>query len=262
MLQENEDRSNSQLTLPWRGEKKWAVGEYAILINRRGDQLGSGRISAIMVSPNPSVQLVQVDVPTHLVWDARGLRRGKSTQMAAAEEYAASLNVSPVEKKIEMTLDGDRRLIRDQIPLSIAFFEMGNSRSEDKLLCPDGSCGLCQVSVDGVNKLACQSQTHRGMAVKLKAPQQLQLLEKSDVLCPCLSVDRAQVVERLRQGRLKSPEAVISVTHVGSGRCHGQICIDALRRLMIEEGIDASQWIDWRFPWSDWVLTPGAHDRG
>src|SRR5205085_1488998 len=74
-------------------------------------------------------------------------------------------------------------------------------------------------------------------------------------LCPCLGVTVEQVVERLKQGNLQSPEAVLSVTHVGEGRCHGQLCNEGFKRALLNQGLDASQWVDWRFPWSEWVLT-------
>jgi len=211
-----------------------------------------------LVPPKPSaheppVQLVQVELPTHLLWEARGLKRARA---AAAEDEAYLLAVersSESVEKIEITLNGERRMVRDKIPVSVALFEIGQSRPEDTLFCPDGSCGLCQVTVDGVKKLACQEKIHRGMAVRLSEPPAPTQGENS--LCPCLGVTVEQVVERIKQGNLQSPEAVLSVTHVGEGRCHGQLCGEAFRRALLKEGIDASQWTDWRFPWSEWVLT-------
>jgi bacterioferritin-associated ferredoxin len=72
-------------------------------------------------------------------------------------------------------------------------------------------------------------------------------------LCSCQGVAEAEIRERLDQGRLKSPEAVLSVTHVGEGKCHGQLCMDAFRRVLLDQGLEAEDWIDWRFPWSEWV---------
>ena len=42
------------------------------------------------------------------------------------------------------------------------------------------------------------------------------------MLCPCRGVTRDEILARMEQGKLRSPEAVISVTHVGEGKCHGQ----------------------------------------
>jgi hypothetical protein len=260
----------SRLVLPWRGARRWELGEFALLVNRRGESLGSARVVALpepgAMSPQPgvapvapppggtAVQLVQVELPTHLIWEARGLRRARAAStedeayLVAVERSAAS------SEKVEITLDGERRMVRDKIPVSVALFEIGQSRPEDVLYCPDGSCGLCHVLVDGVRKLACQTRIHRGMAVRLPKAPGAAPAERS--LCPCLGVTVEQVVERIEQGHLQSPEAVLSVTHVGEGRCHGQLCGEAFRRALLERGIDASQWSEWRFPWSEWVLNP------
>jgi Fe-S-cluster-containing hydrogenase component 2 len=257
MVHERENLSNSQLTLSWRGQKPWELGEFATLLNRRGESLGSGRVTAILPNEAPGIQLVQLDVPTHLLWEARGLKRPKPTQASGESFVAALAQAEHDDEKVPVTLNGERRLVRDKISVSLALFETGRARPEDVLLCRDGSCGLCTVSVDGIRKLGCQTQIHRGMAIKLEDTEQPQAAP----LCPCQGVTREQVIERMTQGRLQSPEAVLSVTHVGEGRCHGQLCQDPLRRILIEEGLDASQWIDWRFPSVEWVLVPGAASR-
>ena len=61
----------------------------------------------------------------------------------------------------------------------------------------------------------------------------------------------------MKQGKLQSPEAVLSGTHVGEGKCLGRLCMDPFRRVLLENGVDSEQWIDWRFPWSEWVLVSG-----
>ncbi len=244
MIQEDEARSLTKITLPWRGAKPWRLGEFATLLNRRGESLGSAKVVAVSQAGN--LQLVQVEVPSHLMWDARGLERPKkSYEVDEAFEFHSL-------PKVEITLNGERRLVRDRLPISLALFEIGHSRAEDSLACPDGSCGLCQVTVDGVKKRACQTEIHRGMAIKMKAAREDHA--NHEHLCPCLGVSRADVLERISQGRLKSPEAVVAVTHVGRGKCLGQICLDPFMRILQEQGLDVSQWIDWRFPWSEWVL--------
>ncbi len=148
--------------------------------------------------------------------------------------------------------------MRDRIRLTSALFETGQERAEDTLYCDDGSCGRCQVIVDGVKRLACRTDVHRGMNIKLKSMRPAPKAQPH--LCSCMGVTREKVIERIQQGNLRSPEAVLAMTHVGEGKCHGQGCQDAFRRVLSEQGIDASQWIDWRFPWSDWVLNPAPHE--
>ena len=43
LVQEREELSTSLVTLPWRGAKPWVLGEFATILNRRGESLGSGR---------------------------------------------------------------------------------------------------------------------------------------------------------------------------------------------------------------------------
>jgi ferredoxin len=255
LIQDQDGGSTSPLTLAWRGVRPWSAGEYASLVNRRGETLGSARITAVSQIPNyEGVQLVRVEAPAHLIWEARGLKKSKTAQ-DPEDPYHYSLRASQShQEKVEITLNSERRLVRDRIPISLALFEIGQSRPEDILLCKDGSCGMCHISVDGSNKPACQTKIHRGMAIRV--PKASEPSSTTQMLCPCLSITKEQVIERLKQGKLQSPEAVLSITHVGEGKCHGQLCMDAFKRVLLDQGLDLSQWIDWRFPWSDWILTP------
>lgn len=250
LVHEPVERSTARLVLPWRGSKAWEVGEFPVLVNRKGDPLGSGRVITGTAPAASGVQLVHLEVPSHLVWDARGLRASPRSSLADAEVLQTPGEDRPGE--VEITYNGERRILSEGSTLGHALFENGMARPEDILACPDGSCRLCVISVDGVKKLACQTKVRKGMNVKAS------VTEASQALCPCLGVTSEQVIERIRQGKLKSPEAVISATGVGTGACHGQLCMGAFLRLITSEGIDARRWIDWRFPWRDWVLVPGA----
>jgi Fe-S-cluster-containing hydrogenase component 2 len=246
MLREHEDRSFSELALVWRGAKPWNVGEFATLLNRRGDSLGSTRV--IEVSGDVPLQTVKIEVPSHLLWEARAIKRAKAPEVEDDALLSAEASAAITTDKVEVTIDGEKRLIREGIPTSVALFEIGRGRPDDVLVCPDGSCNLCFINVDGIRKRACQTVTHRGMAIRLESHSDT----LDTALCPCQEITFDQVVERMKQGKLRSPEAVLSVLHVGEGRCHGRLCMAAFRRVLLDQGLDASQWIDWRFPWSDW----------
>ncbi|MCM2322158.1 MAG: 4Fe-4S binding protein [Oligoflexia bacterium] len=255
LVNEREDRSLSSLVLPWRGAHPWAPGEFAALTNRRGENLGSARVVSLLEaprSPQGALQLVEVEVPTHLIWEARGLKRPRAPT-TEDEAYLRSVSRSAAaEGQVEILVNNEKRLVRDQVPVTVALYEMGQSRPEDALFCEDGSCGLCQIQVDGVKKLACQTEVRKGMSVRLT--EKLAATQGESSLCPCLGITPEQVVERVSQGKLQSPEAVLSVTAVGEGKCHGQLCHESFKRVLLDQGLDASQWADWRFPWSDWVL--------
>ena len=221
------------------------------LVNRLGEKLGTVRVDEatdILSYQVKKNQLVQVKVPVHLAWDGRGVRPIRSKDIDD-ETYLASLNF-PDDKKVEILLEGEKRLVRENLPISIALFEMGRERSEDVLFCSDGSCGLCQILVDGNKKLACQEKIHHGLSLKFLPAEE----QSYGDLCPCSKKTSEQVRERIKNGQLNSPEAVLSATHVGEGRCHGQLCASSMRRLLLESGIESSSWIDWRFPWIDWKI--------
>ncbi len=246
MLQENEERSFSRLTVS--DAVSWAPGEFATLLNRRGDSLGSARV--ISAQKKEKGGCVELEVPTHLLWEARAIRK---TTTATVDPICETVS----EGFVEVTLNGERRLVPEGASLSVALFEIGRNRAEDALLCPDGSCGLCQLRVDGVKRLACQTRIRKGMAIVLPNERGSENgKDRSCDLCPCLGITKEQVIERIRHGKLQSPEAVLSMIPIGEGKCHGQLCMGAFRRLLLEEGLDASQWIDWRFPSSEWTLDP------
>lgn len=293
LLEDLEARPLSRVTLPWRArtaERRLAAGTMVSLLNRRGETLATARVVAVEPAPESApaaapervpgdrrapppapapgdeawVQRVTVEVPSHLVWEARGLRPQRAADAADDRDFlrAAALAEWPgwMQERVEVTLDGEKRFVRDQVPASIAFFENGLSRPEDVLLCPDGSCGLCQIRVDGTKKRACQTQLHKGMVIESAPPIPAAPTTPAaeDVLCPCTGTTYGEVLERLKQGKLRSPDALLSATHVGEGRCHGQLCMGAFRRILISQGLEnAAQWIDWRFPSVDWTLGRG-----
>jgi len=264
MVHQRDEQSSSLLSLPWRGQREWKHGELPVILNRRGEMLGSVRVivhaendkignDPVASTQDSPVKIVQLEVPSHLLWEARAIRRPKLSA-AEDEKYFAAVNDSQKQEgKVEITINGEKRRVRDQVPISTALFELGIARHEDLLHCSDGSCGLCDVNVDGIKKRACQTKIHKGMSVQLPAFQQTE--KASEYLCSCQGITAESVLTSLQQGKLRSPEAVLSVTHVGEGKCRGQRCMDPFKRLLKEQGMDLSHWIDWRFPWSEWTLT-------
>lgn len=253
LVRENLTQPTSQITLPWRGRHRWKPGESATLLNRRGETLGSARISQVDSDTSP-VQLVQLEVPSHLIWEARAIKRNRPS-LTEDEAYLAAVERSSTRaEKVEILLNGEKRWVRDRTSISVALFETGQTRPTDLLICKDGSCGLCHISVDGISKLACQTKIHKGMSIRMSDAKENLNKSNTSALCPCLGVTQEEVIERLKQGGIHSPEAARSITHVGEGKCHGQLCMPAFIRVLMDQGLPVSQWIDWRFPWSDWVV--------
>jgi ferredoxin len=271
LIREQDDRSFSKLTLGWKGQHAWKVGEFATLLNRRGEPMGQARVSKIPEFPEAEggrdlehFHWVELDVPTHLLWESRGIRPAVPAEKPDVEMQN---DLAPAEKeaRVFITLNGEKRLVRDGLTIGVALFEMAQNRTEDSLYCPDGSCQLCTVFVDGVKKLACQTRVRKGMGIVIPesspefASESAAKTSPDEIpLCPCEGISCQQVVDRLKQGQLSSVEAVLSAVPVGSGKCHGQMCSRAFERILTQQGLDPENWIDWRFPWIDWVVMPGG----
>jgi ferredoxin len=266
MLEEPVDRSMGRITFSWRetGDVPEAH-TFVTLVNRRGDALGTGRVIGHRAPISPPETptglvfyaefLVEVEVPSHLVWEARGIRRLKAHASAVDADFIRQSARDFFPDRVEISWNGGRRFVRNGIPISTAFFENGFQRMNDRLLCEDGSCSLCEVEVDGVRQLACRTMVRKGMAI-----QSVRDETPSDDLCPCLGIQESDFLARVEQGNLLSVDAAFESTGLGSGRCHGQLCIGPAKRCLEKAGLDPKEvrnHLDWRFPWSDWKIDPG-----
>lgn len=259
LIHEIEKASHSKLTFPWRDSKDLSVGDTLTLLNRKGEVLGTSRVSDFRQIENSKTKsrLVTVEVPNPLVWEARGLRRPRAHASAEDKEFLrqdSSLNVA----RVEVSMNGERRLVRDRVSISDALFETGQNRSEDMLFCEDGSCGLCEVEVDGNKTLACTSQIRRGMAIRWPRER-----TQGSSLCPCQKISKEDFQARIELGKLNTPEAAFETSGICSGKCHGQICSDPARRALEQSPgafAEVSDFVDWKFPWVDWRIDPAKLD--
>jgi ferredoxin len=266
LLQEPDDQSMGRVSFSWRGsEAPPEAGTFVTLLNRKGDGLGTGRVLGHRPPEVPnetppgllfySESLIEVEVPTHLVWEARGIRRPKAHASAVDVDFLRQNARDFLPDQVEISWNGGRRFVRNGVPISTAFFETGYQRTNDRLLCEDGSCGLCEVEVDGRKQLACQTTVRKGMVIRSVRDE-----APSDDLCPCLGIQESAFLERVEQGNLHSVDAALESTGLGSGRCHGQLCVGPAKRCLEKAGLDPNEvrsHLDWRFPWSDWKIDPG-----
>lgn len=262
LLHEPENRSMGMMTFSWR-ERDSAPepGTFVTLSNRRGENLGTGRVLSHKKMEKTakfrafSDHLVEVEVPAHLIWEARTIRKPLAHASATDLNFLSQNSRDFMPERVEISWNGERRFVRGGIPISTAFFENGFQRSNDRLLCEDGSCSLCEVEVDGIKQLACNTMVRKGMAIRSIRDE-----SSSDDLCPCLGIQESAFMERVDQGSLQSVDAAFESTGLGSGRCHGQLCIGPAKRCLEKAGANSTEvqsHIDWRFPWSDWKIAPG-----
>ncbi|MBN20988.1 MAG: hypothetical protein CL678_06830 [Bdellovibrionaceae bacterium] len=254
------DQPNGTLGFSFRGKEKIKINDRVQLGNRRGQNLATGRVTHIE-NEGFKYPVVHIEVPEHLLWEARGMKPSTPDDEIDDEKLMIEHFEKTASQKVEITFEGESRLVREGLSISKALFEIGYARTEDVFMCSDGSCGLCEVNVDGVKKKACQTTTRRGMVLKIREKKLSKENSQNNTayLCPCLGITREEIIKRIENGNLQSPEAVQTAVHVGEGKCHGLICMGAFRRLLEESEIDTENWIDWRFPWFEWKLFPGPH---
>jgi len=262
LIHEKADAPMSWVTLSERGQRlkpALKAGEFVQALNRRGESMGSARIKDLQLSETKRLR-VTVELPSHLVWEVRGIRRPRASATSRDDWNPLISAQAPefTENRVPILLDGDRRLVRERIPMDIALFETGRAREGDLLDCRDGGCGRCSIVVDGNKVQSCRTLVRAGMSAITKTAVSASMVKgdgRESSLCPCLNLSDAQVRSQLRDANIMSPDAAVSATDIGSGRCHGQLCCGAFRRLIVSEGIPAEDWIDWRFPWTDWAVS-------
>jgi Fe-S-cluster-containing hydrogenase component 2 len=256
----------SKATFSIRGDgtrPAWKQGEFVQMLNRRGESMGSARIAAIQEAPKvlgvSRRRRIELDLPSHLLWNVRGIRRPRASATSRDDWNPLISAAAPefTENRVPILLDGDRRLVRERIPMDIALFETGRAREGDLLDCRDGSCGRCSIVVDGQKVQSCRTLVRAGMSAITRQAPSISLGSgdgRESSLCPCLNLSAEEVRNRIHAARFETADAAVAATDIGSGRCHGQLCMGAFRRLLQDEGIEAQGWIDWRFPWTDWSV--------
>ncbi len=235
--------SYSTLIFPYREKSPIKKGDRIGLLNRKGDVLVTSKVLDQFL--DGEVPLYKFEVPSHLAWDVRGVI--PITQAppdgTVTELYEEGGN------RVEVQIQGDVRRVREGQLVSVALFEIGMSRPNDILICEDGSCGLCQIEVDGVRTLACTSKIHQGMAIRFT-----RVHGPSSHLCPCSEVSTDDLRTKCEATRPDSLEALTQLSEAAQGRCHGLLCKQAWMRVARDSGVQTQGYAEWMFPWMDWVF--------
>ncbi len=249
LLQTNPQSSQAKLTLSWRTpDQKPARGDTLELRNRRGDSLGTGRVTESQLDR----KRVTLEMGEHLIWEARAALVPKTAADAQVERTPWTDSEQFLASKTEIFINGEKRLVETGSTVSRALFKTGISRPGDQLDCTDGSCGRCEIEIDGIRKLACQTEIRKGMALKRDDAK-----STGAYLCPCIGLTTETFLDKVRQSKISSPGLALEQTGCGSGICHGQLCVGNALALLREEGVAFARYVDWRFPWMDWKLDPG-----
>ena len=246
LLRERTRGSTIEIGFARRNEETYTIGETVELSNRRGESVGIGRVTEIRVEP----ALLLVEAPIHLQWEARAVRK-QARRPSDDPHFTLPDSESFLEGRVSVTLNEEKRLVRDGRLLTETLAETGYLRGEDQLFCRDGSCGRCRLEVDGIKQLACKTRVRKGMQIRLR-PKSLREPIVSEYLCPCLRITSEEFRERVRTSRVSDPATALGLTECGTGVCHGQACVPNALRILREEGLSFERFVDWRFPWVDW----------
>lgn len=243
MIAGDATQSFSTLIFTYRERKKLKKGDKVGLLSRKGDLLAQGRVLDLFIEDGS--ELYKVEVPSHLIWDARSIIAiGEKQAIQDADELKEERGT-----RIEVQIQGDVRRVREGQNVSVSLFEIGMARPNDILICEDGSCGLCQIEVDGVRKYACQSTSHQGMSIRFTRDH-----TPSSELCPCEGVSAEEFASTVTLTKPDTLEAVTQISTVGQGKCHGLLCKKSWVRSAEQLGVTQTRFTDWRFPWVDWIF--------
>lgn len=243
MIEGDASQSYTTLIFPFVEKPTLRKGERVGLLSRKGEVLAQGRVLDQFLDGN--VPLFKIEIPSHLIWEVRSVLplRNKDDTDNANDFYEEK------GARVEVQIQGDVRRVREGQLVSVALFEIGMARPNDMLVCEDGSCGLCQIEVDGLRKEACKTTIHQGMNIKFTRDH-----PASSELCPCLSISDKDFSSTLQAMKPDTLEALTQVCEVGQGRCHGLLCKKSWVTLASQAGVDVNRYNDWRFPWMDWVF--------
>ena len=164
MTSEREEHSMSDIVLPWRGKRAWKIGEFATLLNRRGENLGTGRV----LGDPGAWSLVRVEVRTHLAWDARGLRPIRASTATDEAFVCVHAHAEPSGRRARRDHFQRREAAgaRQGSGFARALRDRAQPRDRPSAM-PRRKLRTLRVDVDGVEKLACRTEVHRGMTIKL-----------------------------------------------------------------------------------------------
>jgi ferredoxin len=243
MIEGEGSGSYTNLVFPFTEKPLPKKGDRVGLLSRKGEMLVQGRVMDQFL--DGAVPLFKIEVPSHLIWEVRGVLPIEGVgDAASSDEFYHERGT-----RVEVQIHGESRRVREGQMTSVALFEIGMARPNDILMCEDGSCGLCQIEVDGVKKFACQTTIHQGMDLRFTRDH-----PSSSELCPCQGISAAEIEEKIASVKPETLEALSQVSGVCQGKCHGLLCKQSWISLSRAAGIQGERFNDWRFPWVDWLI--------
>lgn len=215
MVRDLSIQQKAKYFLPDDGDELWKAGQSVQLLNRRGEVLGSAKVSASSTFEGGVHRVLEVEATNIHVWEARGFRK---PPVSEADDLRQEGAPPPAIKHVWVKINGARRLCPGEVPITVALWQLGHRRFADALFCADGSCRLCEVVVDGTRRLACSTLVRDGQEISYEAA-----LSKPVPVCPCSNVSMEEYRTMLGEGG--SVSVVRELLGLGRGTCHGRWCL-------------------------------------
>lgn len=213
MVKDSAESHRMRYFLPEKSRDLWRGGEPVQMLNRRGENLATGRVVGATAYQNGLQRVIEIESPAYNAWDARAFRKAPGP---AVEDKPGA--VSPLSlHRGWITLNGARRLAPVDVPVTVTLWSLGQRRFEDAFFCRDGACRLCEVTVNGKAELACRRVLKDGDVVVHSASGC-----RAPTECFCKQVSRVDVGRLCAEGvgRALAEE----ITGFAAGTCRGRWC--------------------------------------
>ena len=240
MVKDSPEPHRARYFLPDKSRDLWRGGEPVQILNRRGESLGTGRVIGATAYQNGLQRVLEIESPAYNVWDGRAFRKPPAP---AQEDKPGAVNPLSLHRGW-ITLNGVRRLVPVDVPVTVTLWSLGQRRFEDAFFCKDGGCRLCAVTVNGKAELACRRTLRDWDAVVYSTNGCATAVE-----CFCKQVSRSDVNQLCGEGvgRALAEE----ITGFASGACRGRWCVNRGNR----DG-DAAQDLKLSPLWPGFLLSP------
>ncbi|HRK01603.1 MAG TPA: 4Fe-4S dicluster domain-containing protein, partial [Oligoflexia bacterium] len=251
MIRENTADQKVRLFLPDHTKDIWKPQTAVQLLNRRGDSLTLARVVASQAYVNAPHRVLEIEVSNVHLWEGRAFR---PMQNQHEGDLSAALADPQSLKRSWVTLNGSKRLCPTGVPLTVALWQLGQKRFEDAFFCEDGSCRMCRVRVDGVDRLACQMIVAEGQTIEFNSQY-----SGESWVCPCSRVKAEELDLNKSEGLPQKLTA--EITGFSLGTCKGKWCLNECSQFGEDQkprpafqGFESSPWRDY---WVDDVIEVG-----
>jgi Fe-S-cluster-containing hydrogenase component 2/bacterioferritin-associated ferredoxin len=228
MVQELSKEQKAIYFLPERYKKCDSKNSNFYLLNRKGEKLGQGKFIQQTYFKNKPNSIVEIEGSHIYAWDARNYKQEK---IIIYDEDSLSQKIN--HKVGWIAINGVKRLVQLEVPLTIVLNRIGLKRFEDSKFCFDFSCRLCKVKVNGKIELACRLIVKEGMQIEIELNNDKKNNEQNSTdtyLCYCKKITKKTIEDAQKDGA--SIESICHNLGYGEGTCLGRYCLSSVSSVL------------------------------